>query len=166
MTQSAPPPDWLCCFSAIADPRREQGTYHALRSIIGIALLAVLCGANDWATIAAYGEEQADWLGTFLSLPCGPPSADTFERVFQRIDPVAFELGFRQWVAQIIEPLGVKVVALDGKTHRGSYDCEHQLKALHTGKCLALVNIVWSWPKWRCRASRMRLQRFHHYWRC
>jgi predicted transposase YbfD/YdcC len=127
-----PPADWLSCFSEISDPRREQGTYHALRSIIGIALLAVLCGANDWEAIAAYGEEKADWLGQFLDMPCGVPSADTFERVFQRIDPAAFESGFRQWVSQIIEPLGVKVVAMDGKTHRGSYDRETKLKALHT----------------------------------
>lgn len=132
MAPSEPSSDWLCCFREIADPRRAQGTYHALRSIIGIALLAVLCGANDWEAIAAYGQEKADWLETFLTLPCGPPSADTFERVFQRIDPEAFELGFRQWVAQIVAPLGVKVVALDGKTHRGTYDCERGLKALHT----------------------------------
>jgi predicted transposase YbfD/YdcC len=132
MASSEPPSDWLCCFREISDPRRAQGTYHALRSVIGIALLAVLCGANDWEAIAAYGQEKADWLGEFLALPCGTPAADTFERVFQRIDPAAFESGFRQWVAQIIEPLGIKVVALDGKTHRGSYDGETNLKALHT----------------------------------
>lgn len=132
MASSEPSSDWLCCFRAVSDPRRAQGTYHALRSVIGIALLAVLCGANDWEAIAAYGQEKADWLGEFLALPCGTPSADTFERVFQRIDPVAFELGFRQWVAQIVAPLGLKVVALDGKTHRGSYDGETDLKALHT----------------------------------
>jgi predicted transposase YbfD/YdcC len=132
MASSEPPSDWLCCFSEVSDPRRTQGTYHALRSVIGIALLAVLCGANDWEAIAAYGQEKADWLGEFLALPCGTPSADTFERLFQRIDPVAFELGFRQWVAQIVEPLGLQVVALDGKTHRGSYDAETNLKALHT----------------------------------
>jgi predicted transposase YbfD/YdcC len=127
-----PTPDWLSCFRDVSDPRREQGTYHGLRSIIGIALLAVLCGANDWEAIAAYGQEKVDWLNQFLDLPCGIPSADTFERVFQRIDPEAFESGFRQWVSQIIEPLGVKVVAMDGKTHRGSYDRASKLKALHT----------------------------------
>jgi hypothetical protein len=55
-------------------------------------------------------------IGSVSFWPCrGPPSADTFERVFQWIDPVAFELGFRQWGMQIIAPLGIKVVALDGK---------------------------------------------------
>ena len=132
MTVSTPSTDWLCCFHEVADPRREQGTYHPLRSLIGIALLAVLCGADDWDAIVAYGQEKVDWLSEFLSLPCGIPSADTFERVFQRIDPVSFELGFRAWVEQLIQPLGVDIISLDGKTHRGSYDRENHLKALHT----------------------------------
>ena len=132
MTFSTPPTDWLCCFREVTDPRREQGTYHPLRSLIGIALLAVLCGADDWDAIVAYGQEKVDWLSEFLALPCGIPSADTFERVFQRIDPLSFELGFREWVRQLIQPLGIDVVSLDGKTHRGSYDRENNLKALHT----------------------------------
>ncbi len=69
---------------------------------------------------------------TFLQLPLGIPSPDTFRRVFERINPKEFEQCFRQWVQSLVEKLGVEVVAIDGKTHRGSYHRESQLKALHT----------------------------------
>jgi hypothetical protein len=71
-------------------------------------------------------------LETFLELPLGIPSPDTFRRVFEKINPKEFEQCFRQWVQSLVEKLGVEVVAIDGKTHRGSYDRESKLKALHT----------------------------------
>ncbi len=124
--------DWLDAFSEVSDPRREQGTYHGLRSLIGIAILAVLCGADDWEEIHDYGLEKEGWLSQFLALPCGIPSSDTFERVFSAIDPVEFEKGFRSWVARLLDDVSLDVVAIDGKSHRGSYDRSNGLAALHT----------------------------------
>jgi predicted transposase YbfD/YdcC len=124
--------DWMESFKDLKDPRRGQGTYHPLMSLIGIGILGVLCGSKSWNELVSYAEEKEKWLREFLELPCGIPSADTFERVFSRLDAVAFEAGFRQWVNQLLESLDVKVIAIDGKSHRGSYDRESGLKALHT----------------------------------
>ncbi|WP_414530935.1 ISAs1 family transposase [Nodularia chucula] len=119
-------------FTQIKDPRVERTRYHLLTDIIGIAILAVIAGAQGWEDIEEYGISKQEWLKTFLQLPFGIPSPDTFRRVFERINPKEFEQCFRQWVQSLVEKLGVEVVAIDGKTHRGSYDRESQLKALHT----------------------------------
>ncbi|BCL39960.1 ISAs1 family transposase [Nostoc sp. MS1] len=94
--------------------------------------MAVIAGAEGWEDIEEYGISKQEWLKTFLQIPFGIPSPDTFRRVFERINPKEFEQCFREWVQSLIEKLGVEVVAIDGKTHRGSYDRESQLKALHT----------------------------------
>lgn len=128
----SPQQSWLLAFEDLPDPRRAQGTYHPLLTIIGIAILAVLCGANNCSEIRDYGVEKEPWLRGFLNLRLGLPSLSTFERVIEHLNPESFEAGFRQWISQILKPLGVKVVRIDGKSHRGSYDREQQLKALHT----------------------------------
>lgn len=77
-----------------------------------------------------YGKAKETWLATFLSLPNGIPSHDTFRRVLSRLDPIQLEARFQDWVGSLLHRLGAKVVAIDGKTLRGSYDREHKLKAL------------------------------------
>lgn len=119
-------------FTEIKDPRVERTRWHLLTDIITIAILAVIAGAQGWEDIEEYGLNKQEWLETFLELPFGIPSPDTFRRVFEKINPKEFEQCFRQWVQSLIEKLGVEVVAIDGKTHRGSYDRESRLKALHT----------------------------------
>ena len=119
-------------FTQIKDPRVERTRYHLLTDIITIAILAVIAGAQGWEDIEEYGLNKKEWLETFLELPFSIPSPDTFRRVFEKINPKEFEQCFRQWVQSLVEKLGVEVVAIDGKTHRGSYDRESKLKALHT----------------------------------
>lgn len=119
-------------FTGVKDPRVERTRWHLLTDIITISLLAVIAGAQGWEDIQEYGLNKQEWLETFLELPFGIPSPDTFRRVFERINPKEFEQCFRSWVQSLVEKLGVEVVAIDGKTHRGSYDRESQLKALHT----------------------------------
>ena len=70
-------------------------------------------------------------LSTFLALPNGIPSEDTFRRVFERIHPKQFEQCFEQWVKQLVSELGIQVIAIDGKGVNGSYDRESGTKALH-----------------------------------
>lgn len=119
-------------FKQVKDPRVERTRWHLLTDIITIAILAVVAGAEGWEDIEEYGLNKKEWLETFLELPFGIPSPDTFRRVFERINPKEFEQCFQLWVQSLIEKLGVEVVAIDGKTHRGSYDRKLKLKALHT----------------------------------
>ena len=76
-------------FRRLKDPRINRRKLHLLLDIMVIALCAVLCGATDWQQIEAFGKLRHDWLRRFLKLPNGIPSHDTFERVFDRIDPQA-----------------------------------------------------------------------------
>jgi len=118
-------------FQDIKDPRTQRTRVHALKDIITIAILAVIAGAKGWEDIEEYGINKQQWLSTFLELPAGIPSPDTFRRVFEKINPQELEQCFRLWVQSLIAQLGVEVVAIDGKTNRGSYDRESGVKALH-----------------------------------
>jgi hypothetical protein len=122
-------------FGEIPDSRVERTRVHQLLDIIAIALLAVLAGADGWVAIETYGNAKRPWLETFLALPNGIPSHDTFARVFARLDPEAFELGFQQWVKTFVSCLGAQLIAIDGKTVRGSYDREAGIKALQLVRC-------------------------------
>jgi predicted transposase YbfD/YdcC len=107
-------------FRKLKDPRIKRHKRHLLPNIIVIALCAVLCGAKDWQQIETFGKRRLDWFCRFLSNLTEIPSHDTFERVFDRIDPQAFQQCFQSWVAAISEKLNIKHIAIDGKTLRGS----------------------------------------------
>lgn len=119
-------------FQHLPDPRVERTQHHRLVSIVTIAILAVLSGADGFVAIERYGRAKQSWLETFLELPEGIPSHDTFGRVIGALDPQALEAGFLAWVGRITEALGVELIHIDGKTARGSYDREGKLKALHS----------------------------------
>jgi predicted transposase YbfD/YdcC len=123
--------DFSVCkfFSRLRDPRRPHRRLHHLQDVIVIALCAVIAGAQDWQQIATFGRKRLDWLRGFLALPNGAPSHDTFERVFSRLRPGAFQACFRQWVHAITDGLNLRHVAIDGKTQRGSGTA--QLGPLH-----------------------------------
>src|SRR5262245_66654863 len=78
-------------FAKLKDPRRRHRRLHRLQDILVIALCAVIAGAQDWQEIETFGRKRRDWLRRFLELPNGIPSHDTFERVFNRIAPRAFQ---------------------------------------------------------------------------
>ena len=118
-------------FARLRDPRRNHRKRHLLIDILVIALCAVICGANDWQQIATFGQRRRDWLKTFLALPNGIPSHDTFERVFDRLDPQAFLGCFQRWVDALTQALGLKHVAIDGKTLRHSGKPTVNFKPLH-----------------------------------
>ncbi len=107
-------------FRRLQDPRRRHRRLHRLLDIVVIAICAVLCGADNWQEIATFGQCRLDWLKRFLALPHGIPSHDTFERVFDRLDPRAFQACFRSWVSALGVHLELPHIAIDGKTLRHS----------------------------------------------
>lgn len=107
-------------FSELTDPRVERNREHLLEEILLIAIAAVLSGAESWNDIADYGEDKLEWLETFLELPGGIPSHDTFNRVFAALDPDEMERGFAAWVSSIAKLTAGEVVAIDGKTLCGT----------------------------------------------
>lgn len=111
----------LRVFEKLPDPRRANAC-HKLIDILTIALVGVICGADGWEGVVAYGKGKYAWLKTFLELPHGIPSADTFARVFARLDPDALESNFRQWIAKLADLSGGKLVAIDGKSLRRSFE--------------------------------------------
>lgn len=110
----------LTHFRTVDDPRRDRTRRHDLLDIVAITICAVICGADSWVDVARYGAAKSDWLKGFLRLPNGIPSHDTFGRVFAALDPAQFRAGFAAWVAEVADAVGVKHVAIDGKTVRGS----------------------------------------------
>lgn len=101
-------------FRNLPDPRTGQCADDLL-DIVAIAICAVLCGQPTWTDIAFYGETQETWLKTFLRLPNGIPSHDTFRYVFTRLDPVAFQRCFGSWILALSAATDLKLVAIDGK---------------------------------------------------
>jgi predicted transposase YbfD/YdcC len=133
-------------FTKLKDPRRRHRRLHRLQDIIVIALCAVIAGAQDWQEIETFGRKRRDWLKRFLPLANGIPSHDTFERVFDRLDPQAFQACFREWVQAIQEALSIKHVAIDGKTLRSSGSAKlgplHLVSAWATAQSLSLGQVA------------------------
>lgn len=107
-------------FAELKDPRVERTREHLLEEILLIVIAAILSGANGWNEIENYGKAKREWLSGFLTLPGGIPSHDTFNRVFAALDPEELEKGFAAWVGSIARLTAGEVVAIDGKTLRGS----------------------------------------------
>ena len=126
-------------FATVQEPRVERTRDHALLDIIIIAICAVICGADGWVDVEEFGKTKRAWLQTFLELPNGIPSHDTFGRVFARINPEQFQHSFLRWV-QAIQRVRGDVIAIDGKTHRGSHDRTNGKAALHLISAWAAEN--------------------------
>ena len=108
-------------FDDLIDPRRDtRNKLHHLTDILVIATCAVLAGADSWEAIAEYGRTKQDFFRLYLPLTNGIPSPDTFERVFAKLDPVAFSRAFGRWMAASCQATGLIPVALDGKSARAA----------------------------------------------
>jgi predicted transposase YbfD/YdcC len=119
---TAQPASILTHFASLTDPRMQRCRLHNLLDMVVIALCAVLCGCDDWVDVANYGRKKQAWLKTFLPLPHGIPSHDTFSRVFARLDPQEFQRCFVRWIEALRNAHEAPHIAIDGKTLRHSFD--------------------------------------------
>jgi len=109
-------------FASLQDPRIDRTKLHQLLDIVVIAICAIICGADDWVEVELFGNAKLPWLRTFLALPHGIPSHDTFGRVFARLNPEQFGQCFQHWMQAVYEITRGQVVPIDGKVLRGSRD--------------------------------------------
>jgi predicted transposase YbfD/YdcC len=105
-------------FSELPDPRIDRTKKHALADLLFAALAAVIAGAESWDSVAEFAETRLDWLRKFAPFANGAPSADTFERVFTRLDSKAFATCVGAWMAEACQRAGLKQIAIDGKAVR------------------------------------------------
>jgi len=120
-------------FRDVPDPRADNAR-HELLDILVIALAATLCGAESCADMADFGRAKEPLLRRMLSLPHGIPSHDTFSRLFRLLDPKAFEMAFRQFMAAFAKANGLDlcgVVSVDGKALRGAFERGSRTTPLH-----------------------------------
>ena len=127
-------------FSEIPDPRINRTRKHLFLDIIGLALFAVLAGAQAYTEIEDFCCHHEDWLKTYFSLPNGIPSHDTFSRVFSAINPTSFQESFLSWVKAIIQFFPEQVIAIDGKSIRATRRTRDNLKALHVVSAWSCAN--------------------------
>ena len=127
-------------FQDLKDPRVERTRKHPLINIVFIAVCGVLSGANSFAAIAEFGGDRRTWLARFLDLAAGIPSEDTFRRVLARLDPGAFEKCLLGWIQAVQELTANRLIAIDGKTLRGSYNRRDGKAAIHMVSAWATEN--------------------------
>jgi predicted transposase YbfD/YdcC len=128
-------------FAQLPDPRRDnENKRHQLIDIIAISILATICGAEHFTEMEEFGKANADFLQTFLELPHGIPSHDTFGDVFARLDTAAFKQCFISWVEAIRTATAGEVIAIDGKTMRRSHSRSRGKGAIHLVSAWATRN--------------------------
>jgi len=109
-------------FGSITDPRIDRTKRHKLIDILVISICATICGAEGWEEFELFGQAKLDWFKSFLELPNGIPSDDTFRRVFARLDGSEFQQAFLDWVRSACQLTKGQVIAIDGKQSRRSHD--------------------------------------------
>jgi len=109
-------------FGSMEDPRIDRRKLHKLMDILVMAICAAICGADTWEDVETFGKAKEKWFRGFLELPNGIPSHDTFNRVFNRLDPQEFQNCFMSWIKAASQIMGGQVIAIDGKVLRRSHD--------------------------------------------
>ncbi len=127
-------------FASLTDPRKVGMVEHRLLDIVTIAVCAVICGADDWTKVHLFGKARYEWLKTFLALPHGIPSHDTFSRVFAALSAQELQRCFANWVNALVNLTEGEVIAIDGKTLRRSYDRGSNKAAIHMVSAWAQAN--------------------------
>jgi predicted transposase YbfD/YdcC len=127
-------------FGELPDPRHRRGRRHRLDEMIIMAILAVICSADSWQEVAHFARAKEKWLRSFLELPHGVPSHDTFGRVFSVLEPEAFERCFLAWIGALAQRATGGLIAVDGKTLRHSFDRASEQAAIHMVSAWSVAN--------------------------
>jgi predicted transposase YbfD/YdcC len=115
----------------IEDPRINRTKRHSLMNVLVMSLCGAICGANGWDELAMFARTRKKWFGTFLEVPHGTPSADTFRRVFEVLDPRELESALQRWIATVSDSFAGEVVAIDGKSLKGAVEKAGSTTPLH-----------------------------------
>ena len=118
-------------FSQLNDPRIERNKKHQLIDIIVLSVCAVSSGANGWEAIEEFGHEKLEWLQQYIPLKNGIPSHDCINYVLARLSTTAFRACFMSWTGAVMKSCPSEIIALDGKTARGSRDQKNNTNPLH-----------------------------------
>lgn len=135
------PSDLLGPFDELPDPRAHN-IVHPFPNFLLIAIMAVICGAQDWQAVVQWGKAKRSWLETFLDLSKGIPSHDSFGRVFAMVCPERMERCFVQWTADLARASNGRLIAVDGKTVRRSFDHANQKAAIHMVSAFCRANRI------------------------
>jgi hypothetical protein len=128
-------------FSSLPDLRMETTNLrHKFIDILVRAICGIICGAEGGTAIEKFGKAKEEWLRSFLELPNGIPSHDTFTDVFAKLSARRFEAGFISWIKSISELFDGEIVAVDGKTLRRSHEKSYGKKAIHIVSAWAAEN--------------------------
>jgi hypothetical protein len=156
----------LRLFLDLPDPRAAN-VIHKLHDIVVLAVCGVICGAGGWAEVEMFAKSKLAWFKTFLDLPGGVPSHDTFGRVFASLCPDAFERCFVAWVAGVADASGGRLIAINGKSIRRSFvhawdksGMTHLVSAFVSANRMVFGQIA----RWTRRATRSTPSR--DYWPC
>jgi predicted transposase YbfD/YdcC len=128
-------------FVELTDPRTRKVVYPLI-NIVTIAICAVICGADDFVSIAEFGRKKRKWLEQFLDLTSGIPSHDRFNAIFGAIKPAEFEACLLNWISALHEITDGQIVAIDGKTLRRSFDTASSKTAIHMVSAWATTNQI------------------------
>lgn len=118
-------------FATLTDPRFKRTRRHELLNMFILALCGTIAGADGWVEIASYAKTKRAFFGRYLDLPHGVPSHDTFGRLFARLDPAVLLTCIRSWLDAFRATVERELVAIDGKTLRGSFDTAAEQAPLH-----------------------------------
>jgi len=128
-------------FAELTDPRERKVTYPLINVVV-IAVCAVLCGADDFVAIAAWGRSKQQWLAKFLDLSAGIPSHDRFNAILGAIRPAEFQKCLLSWITALHEITSGQIIAIDGKTLRRSFDAASSKMAIHMVSAWATANHI------------------------
>ncbi len=118
-------------FTEIEDPRINRTKLHSLMNVLVMSLCGAICGANGWDELAMFARTRKKWFGTFLDVPQGTPSADTFRRVFEALDPRELESALQRWIATVSDSFAGEVIAIDGKSLKAAVEKAGSTTPLH-----------------------------------
>ena len=128
-------------FHGLTDPRCRKVVYPLI-NIVTIAVCAVIAGADDFVTIALWARQKRDWLAKLLDLQSGIPSHDRFNAVLGALKPGEFETCLLSWISALHAISGGQIIAIDGKTLRGSFDRASSKTAIHMVSAWATANHI------------------------